>query len=371
MTKKKIIAVIGTRPDAIKMSPLIKELKKSDCFETITVSTGQHTDMLNQVLDCFDIKPDENLEIMTENQTVTDITEKVLVKMDSLIKKYSPDVILVHGDTTSAFASALAGFYNRIPVGHIEAGLRTYNKYSPYPEEYNRVSIDYISEYLFAPTQKAEQNLIREGLDKAKIFVTGNTVVDALKTTKDKGNNKELIEWVRERKLVLLTSHRRENLGEKMKDIFKAIGDITDKFDDWCCIYPVHKNPKVREEAFNVLKDRENILLTEPLDTFDFHNLMSMSDLIITDSGGIQEEAPSFDVPVFVIRDYTERPEGIEAGCAKLIGTEYEKIYDSVLSFIQTEGKEFANMKNPYGDGHASERIRKILEESFKQNMDI
>lgn len=362
---KKVMLVFGTRPEAIKMCPLVKELKKRKNIETIVCVTGQHREMLQQVLDCFEVVPDYNLDIMKDKQTLFDITSNIMLKIKSVLENVKPDLILVHGDTTTTFATALSAFYMQIPVGHVEAGLRTYNLYSPYPEEFNRQATGIISELNFAPTEMSRQNLINEGKDKNKIFVTGNTAIDALKTTvKENYENKEL-EWAQDSRLIMLTAHRRENLGKPLENMFRAIRRIVNEFSDVKVIYPIHKNPVVRECANRILGNDNRIRLIEPLEVLDFHNFLSRSYLILTDSGGIQEEAPSLGKPVLVMRDTTERPEGIKAGTLKLVGTEEENIYNNFKELLtnKSEYEKMSKACNPYGDGHACEKIGDIIEE--------
>lgn len=362
---KKVMLVFGTRPEAIKMCPLVKELKKRKNIETIVCVTGQHREMLQQVLDCFEVVPDYNLDIMKDKQTLFDITSNIMLKIKSVLENVKPDLILVHGDTTTTFATALSAFYMQIPVGHVEAGLRTYNLYSPYPEEFNRQATGIISELNFAPTEMSRQNLINEGKDKNKIFVTGNTAIDALQTTvKENYENKEL-EWAQDSRLIMLTAHRRENLGKPLENMFRAIRRIVDEFSDVKVIYPIHKNPVVRECANRILGNDDRIRLIEPLEVLDFHNFLSRSYLILTDSGGIQEEAPSLGKPVLVMRDTTERPEGIKAGTLKLVGTEEENIYNNFKELLtnKSEYEKMSKACNPYGDGHACEKIGDIIEE--------
>lgn len=363
----KIIAVIATRPDAIKMCPLIKEIMQRPYFELITISTGQHKDMLDDVLKAFNVKCDENLNIMTENQTLFSITESVMNGMKILLEKYNPDLVLVHGDTSSAFASALASYYMKIPVAHIEAGLRTYNKYSPYPEEFNRCAIDLLSNMCFAPTTIAKNNLEKEGINSGNIFVTGNTIIDALKYTKEYGNCDEILKWANGRKIILLTSHRRENIGKKMDDIFSSVNHVLEKHNDCCCVYPVHLNPQVKERALDAFANNNSVLLCEPLNVFDFHKLISKSYVILTDSGGIQEEAPSFNVPFIVCRDTTERPEVIESGAGRLCGTNKENIENCLEELISNKNVYLSmqNAENPYGDGFACLRICDIIKDRF------
>lgn len=359
----RILVVYGTRPEAIKMCPLIQEMKNRPEIECVVCLTGQHREMLDQVNGLFGITADYDLNIMQEGQSLADITSKVLQGLDQVIDKEKPDVMLVHGDTTTSFAAALAAFYRNIPVGHVEAGLRTYNMKSPYPEEFNRQAVDLICNYYFAPTEDAKEHLIKEGKKQVDIYVTGNTVIDALKTTVDKGFSDENIEWARDSRLILLTSHRRENIGENMKQIFLAVNDIVNEYPDVKVIYPVHKNPKVREIANKFLSGNERIRLMEPLDVYKFHNYMKNSFLIMSDSGGIQEEAPALGKPVLVLRETTERPEGIEAGTLKLIGVNRESVYRGVKELLD-EPRVYEYMSkanNPYGDGRASERIVNIL----------
>ena len=362
---KKVMLVFGTRPEAIKMCPLVNVLKKRKKIETIVCVTGQHRQLLDQVLEAFDVKPDYDLKIMKERQTLEDVTCNILSKIGAVLEREKPDVVLVHGDTSTAFVSALACFYRQIPVGHVEAGLRTYNLYSPFPEEFNRQAISIISKYNFAPTEKAKNNLLREGKNPDSIYVTGNTAIDALKTTvKDEYFHKEL-EWAKGSRMILITAHRRENLGEPMKNMFKAIKRVLDEHDNVKAIYPIHMNPLVRETAQAVFGQDDRIHIIEPLDVLDFHNFQKRSYLILTDSGGVQEEAPSLGKPVLVMRDTTERPEGIEAGTLKLVGTEVETIYKAFTGLLdnQEEYEKMSQASNPYGDGFASERIADILEE--------
>lgn len=358
------MVVFGTRPEAIKMCPLVKELKKSDTIKTIVCVTGQHKEMLRQVLDIFEVEPDYDLEIMKPGQDLYDITADVLKGMRDILKEVEPDVVLVHGDTSTAAASALAAFYRQIPVGHVEAGLRTYNMYSPYPEELNRQMIGLMAKYHFAPTQMAKQNLLKEGKDEKTIAVTGNTGIDALFTTVKEGYEHPELAWAKDSRLIVITAHRRENLGQPMHEMFRAIRRIVEEFDDVKAIYPIHLNPLVRQIADEELKGCERIRLIEPLAVDDFHNFLNASYLILTDSGGIQEEAPALGKPVLVMRDTTERPEGIEAGTLKLVGTSEEGIYDAFRQLLTSEEAYHAmsGARNPYGDGKASQRIRKILE---------
>ena len=358
--------VFGTRPEAIKMCPLVNELKMRDTVETIVCVTGQHREMLDQVLQAFHVVPDFDLSIMKQKQSLFDITNSILTGMPAVLSETKPDIVLVHGDTTTTFAAALACFYLRIPVGHVEAGLRTYNMDSPYPEEFNRQAVDSISRYLFAPTDLSRDNLIREGKDPDSVYVTGNTGIDALKTTVQDSYDHPELEWANGSRLILITAHRRENLGEPMKQMFRAIKRVLDERPDVKAIYPIHMNPVVRETARKIFEENDRIHLIEPLDVVAFHNFQSRSYLILTDSGGIQEEAPSLGVPVLVMRDTTERPEGIKAGTLKLVGTEEESIYRNFLLLLddEQEYQRMSHASNPYGDGFASKRIADILEGS-------
>lgn len=355
--------VFGTRPEAIKMCPLVNELKKRENFKTLVCVTGQHRQMLNQVLQAFNVVPDYDLHVMKDQQTLFDITINVLNKIRTVLSKERPDVVLVHGDTTTTFAAALACFYLQIPVGHVEAGLRTYNINSPFPEEFNRQAVSIVSQFNFAPTEMARQNLINERKNPDSIFVTGNTAIDALQTTvRDDYFNPEL-DWAYGSRLILITAHRRENLGEPMRHMFLAIKRVLDEHDDVKAIYPIHMNPVVRDTAKEVFGDDDRIHIIEPLGVIDFHNFMAHSYLILTDSGGIQEEAPSLGKPVLVMRDTTERPEGIKAGTLKLVGTDEDTIYSEFTRLLDdpTEYNRMAKASNPYGDGHACERIADIL----------
>ncbi len=365
----KVISIFGTRPEAIKMAPLVKELEKRKEIESIVVVTAQHRQMLDSVLETFNIKPDYDLNIMKQGQTLGDITTRALTGLEEVIKKEKPDIVLVHGDTTTTFAGALAAFYNGTSIGHVEAGLRTYDKYSPYPEEMNRQMVDCMTDMYFAPTLMSKENLLKEGKDESKIYVTGNTAIDAMATTVDENYTHPELEWIKSNeKMILLTAHRRENLGEPMRNIFKAVKKITDEFNDVKVIYPIHLNPKVREIANEVFKGDDKVHLIEPLEVFDFHNFQNKSYIILTDSGGIQEEAPSLGKPVLVLRDTTERPEGIKAGTLKLVGTDEETIYNETKKLL-TDKKEYEKMSkasNPYGDGHSSEKIVDAIIEKFK-----
>lgn len=364
---KKIMLVFGTRPEAIKMCPLVNELKKHGCFKVIVCVTGQHRQMLDQVLKAFNVTPDYDLSIMKDKQDLFDVTTGVLTKIKPVLSSEKPDVVLVHGDTSTTFAAALACFYLQIPVGHVEAGLRTYNLYSPYPEEFNRQGVSIISKFNFAPTEQARQNLLNEGKIDSDIYVTGNTAIDALKTTVRNDYNHELFNWIGDSRLILITAHRRENLGEPMHHMFRAIRRVMDIHTDCKAIYPIHMNPTVRAIADEELKGDDRIRIIEPLDVLDFHNFMAKSYLILTDSGGIQEEAPSLGKPVLVMRDTTERPEGIAAGTLKLVGTDENVIFEEFNKLLsdKDEYNSMAHAANPYGDGHACERIAKILMKNF------
>jgi UDP-N-acetylglucosamine 2-epimerase (non-hydrolysing) len=364
---KKVMLVFGTRPEAIKMCPLVNELKKRKYFKTIVCVSGQHRQMLDQVLETFHIIPDYDLSIMKDKQTLFDVTINILGGIKEILEKVMPDIVLVHGDTSTTFVTSLACFYHQIPVGHIEAGLRTYNLYSPYPEEFNRQAVSIISQYNFAPTEMAKNNLIKEGKNPATIFVTGNTAIDALKTTIRKDYHNEHLEWANDSRLIILTAHRRENLGVPMENMFKAINRIVSEHKDVKVIYPIHMNPIVREIANRVFGINNRIRIIEPLEVLDFHNFLSRCYLILTDSGGIQEEAPSLGKPVLVMRDTTERPEGIAAGTLKLVGTNEEIIYGAFKLLLENK-KEYERMSkanNPYGDGFASVRISDILENNL------
>ena len=362
---KKVMLVFGTRPEAIKMCPVVKELKTRENIQAVVCVTGQHRQMLDQVLETFDVIPDYDLSIMKDKQTLFDVTTNILNKIKEVLEQERPDVVLVHGDTSTTFTTALACFYLQIPVGHVEAGLRTYNIYSPYPEEFNRQAVGIIAKYNFAPTEVSKGNLLREGKDESTIYVTGNTAIDALKTTVREDYTNEHLEWAADSRLILLTAHRRENLGEPMQNMFRAIKRIVDEIPDLKVIYPIHMNPIVRQTADEILGGDERIRIIEPLDVLDFHNFLSRSYLILTDSGGIQEEAPSLGKPVLVMRDTTERPEGIKAGTLKLVGTNEETIYNEfkLLLTDKTEYERMSQASNPYGDGLASKRIADILEQ--------
>lgn len=365
---KKVLVVFGTRPEAIKMCPLVLSLKRSKGIKCCVCLTGQHREMLDTVMRTFSVKADYDLDIMKENQTLTLITTDILNQMESVIESEKPDMLLVHGDTTTSFAAALAGFYHRIPVGHVEAGLRTYRMDSPYPEEFNRQAVDLMADIYFAPTKWAEKNLLSEGKEKEKIFVTGNTVIDALSTTVKQDYQNEVLDWAKDSRMILFTAHRRENIGEPMRNMFRALRRVLEEFPDVKVIYPVHKNPKVRAIVRELLADNDRIRIIEPLDVMDFHNFMAKSYLIMTDSGGIQEEAPALGIPVLVMRDTTERPEGIEAGTLKLMGTDEERIYELAKELLADRAgyEAMSRASNPYGDGHASEKIAQIIMEYLK-----
>ncbi len=364
---KKVMLVFGTRPEAIKMCPLVHALEKRDEFQTVVCVSGQHRQMLDQIMACFHVEPDYDLRIMQANQTLFDVTIKVLKKLQGVLQEEKPDLVLVHGDTSTAFVTSLACFYMHIPVGHVEAGLRTYDMDSPFPEEFNRQAVDLIARFYFAPTDTSRQNLLREGKPESRIFVTGNTVIDALKNTVQADYVHPEIEWAKGSRLIMMTAHRRENLGEPLESMFSAIRRIVDDFPDVKLVYPMHMNPAVRETAHRHFDGSDRIHMIEPLDVLDFHNLMARSYLILTDSGGIQEEAPSLGKPVLVMRDTTERPEGVAAGTLLLVGTEEKPLYDSIHELL-TDPDEYHRMEranNPYGDGLASERIADIIEKEL------
>lgn len=360
---KKILLVFGTRPEAIKMCPLVNELKAREGVKTVVCVSGQHRQMLDQVLEAFHVVPDYDLSIMKDKQTLFDITTNILDRIKAVLEEVKPDVVLVHGDTSTTFVTALACFYMQIPVGHVEAGLRTYDIYSPYPEEFNRQAVSIISRYNFAPTEQARQNLLSEGKRPETIVVTGNTAIDALRTTvREDYSHPELV-WASDSRLILITAHRRENLGEPMKNMFRAIRRVMDEHTDVKAIYPIHMNPIVRKTADEFLGGDDRIHIIEPLDVLDFHNFLARCFLVLTDSGGIQEEAPSLGKPVLVMRNTTERPEGIAAGTLKLVGTDEEVIYRSFKQLLE-DNEEYARMSNacnPYGDGFACKRIADIL----------
>lgn len=364
MARKKVMLVFGTRPEAIKMCPLANVLKgRPKDFDVVVTVTGQHREMLQQVLDVFGVVPDHNLDIMRPGQTLFDVTCDVLARIKLVLEEECPDAVLVHGDTTTSFAAALACFYLQIPVGHVEAGLRTHDIYSPWPEEFNRQAVDIITNWYFAPTEPSKQNLLDEGKPEGRIWVTGNTGIDALRTTvRDDYSDPEL-EWAKGSRLILITAHRRENLGEPMHRVFRAIRRVMEEHPDTKAIYPIHMNPKVRAAAHAELDGFDRLRIIEPLDVLDFHNFMARSYLVLTDSGGIQEEAPSLGKPVLVMRDTTERPEGVAAGTLKLVGTDEDVIYREFSQLLSDDAEyaEMSHASNPYGDGHASERIADVL----------
>lgn len=364
---KKVMLVFGTRPEAIKMCPLVNELKTRRSIQTIVCVTGQHRQMLKQVLEAFRVNPDYDLSVMKEKQTLFDVTISILERIKAVLEEVKPAVVLVHGDTSTTFVTALACFYLHIPVGHVEAGLRTYNIWSPYPEEFNRQAVGIISQFNFAPTELSKKNLLKEGKNPESIYVTGNTAIDALKTTVREEYFHPELEWAKDSRLILITAHRRENLGEPMKHMFRAIRRVMDERPDVKAIYPIHMNPAVRQIADEFLGNDERIHIIEPLEVLDFHNFQSRSFLILTDSGGIQEEAPSLGKPVLVMRDTTERPEGIAAGTLKLVGTEEETIYNEFTRLLTDKEayNAMSHASNPYGDGFACKRIADILEEKL------
>ena len=369
MKKIKVMVVFGTRPEAIKMAPLILQLKKqSEKFETMTVVTAQHRQMLDQVLQTFNIEPDIDLNIMGKQQTLTDITVKILNQLDKLLKEVKPDIILVHGDTATTFATSLAAFYNQVRIGHVEAGLRTWEKYSPFPEEMNRQMTDAVTDLYFAPTMQSKENLIKENHDEKNIFVTGNTAIDALKLTVQENYHHDVLEQIpSNHRLILVTMHRRENQGEPMRRVFRTLRQVVEAHDDVEVIYPVHLSPAVQEAAKEILSNHPQIHLIEPLDVVDFHNIAARSYFIMSDSGGVQEEAPSLGKPVLVLRDTTERPEGVTAGTLKLVGTESENIREAMETLLtdETVYHQMSQASNPYGDGRASERIVEAIAHYF------
>lgn len=368
---KKIMVVFGTRPEAIKMCPVVIELKKRRQFKVFVCVTGQHREMLKTVLDVFGIVPDDDLNIMKPNQDLFDISSRILFGMKEILQQRCPDLVLVHGDTSTSFAAALACYYMQITVGHVEAGLRTYNLYSPYPEEFNRQAVGLLAQYHFAPTELARENLIKEGKKRETIFVTGNTVIDALKSTVRIDYMHDELVWAKGSRMILITAHRRENVGKPMENMFRAIKRVCEEIEDIKIIYPVHMNPAVRNIADKVFKEMDRIHLIEPLDVLDFHNFMSRCYLILTDSGGIQEEAPALGKPVLVMRDTTERPEGIQAGTLKLVGTSEESIYTNFKQLL-TDKSEYIKMSvanNPYGDGYAAQKIVNILENTLQDGI--
>lgn len=361
---RKVLLVFGTRPEAIKMCPLVRELRMRPAeFECVVCVTGQHREMLDQVLEAFGVVPDYDLALMRPGQTLSDVTCGVLQGMGSVLDEERPDVVLVHGDTTTSFAAALSCFYQRIPVGHVEAGLRTHDLSSPWPEEFNRQVVDIVSDYWFAPTETSRANLLAEGKPADRVWVTGNTGIDALSTTVREGYAHPELEWASGSRLILVTAHRRENLGEPMHRMFRAIRRVMEEHPDTKAVYPIHMNPEVRAAAHDELDGFDRLHIIDPLDVLDFHNFMAVSDVILTDSGGIQEEAPALGKPVLVMRDTTERPEGVEAGTLRLVGTDEDVIYRE-FSRLLSDNAEYAAMSrasNPYGDGHASERIADVL----------
>lgn len=365
-TMKTVMLVFGTRPEAIKMCPLVNELKSRKNLKTVVCVTGQHRQMLDQVLQAFNVTPDYDLSIMKDKQTLFDITTNILTRIKVVLEEVKPDVVLVHGDTSTTFVTALACFYLQIPIGHVEAGLRTYNIYSPYPEEFNRQAVSVISQYNFAPTELSKANLVREGKDESTIYITGNTAIDALKTTVREDYTHPELDWADGSRLIMITAHRRENLGEPMHNMFRAIRRVMDEHPDVKAIYPIHMNPVVRQAADEELGDCDRVRIIEPLEVLDFHNFLARSYMILTDSGGIQEEAPSLGKPVLVMRDTTERPEGIKAGTLKLVGTDEEVIYNNFKLLLESQEAYDAMSKasNPYGDGFACKRIADILEKS-------
>ncbi|WP_142423697.1 non-hydrolyzing UDP-N-acetylglucosamine 2-epimerase [Enterococcus casseliflavus] len=365
--KIKIMTIFGTRPEAIKMAPLIKTIENDERFESIVTVTAQHRQMLDQVMDIFDLKADYDLNIMKDGQTLTDITSRVIKELDSVLVEAKPDIILVHGDTTTTFAASIAGFYHQIKIGHVEAGLRTWNKYSPFPEEMNRQLTDTLADIYFAPTMMSKSNLLKEGRPEESIFITGNTVIDAMEYTIKQNYSNELLDNLAGKRIILVTMHRRENLGQPMTNVFKAINRLVEKFEDVHIVFPMHKNPKVRKNAEETLSDSEQVHLIEPLDVIDFQNFSNNSYMILSDSGGVQEEAPSLGVPVLVLRDTTERPEGIEAGTLKLVGTEEDKVFEEATLLLsdKEEYEKMSQASNPYGDGNASERILDAIAYNF------
>lgn len=369
MEKIKVMSIFGTRPEAIKMAPLVKELERREEIESIVCVTAQHREMLDQVLDTFNIVPDYDLNMMKHGQTLLDITTRALEGVSGVIAEVKPHIVLVHGDTSTTFAGALAAFYNQVAIGHVEAGLRTFDKYSPYPEEMNRQMVDCMTDMFFAPTPLSKANLLMQNIPEEKIYVTGNTVIDAMSTTVDESYHHPELDWLDGDKMLLVTAHRRENLGEPMKNIFRAIKRVLDELPGYKVIYPIHKNPLVRSAADEIFGNCDKVKLIEPLEVFDFHNFQNKAHLILTDSGGIQEEAPSLGKPVLVLRNTTERPEGIDAGTLKLVGTDSETIYRETVRLL-TDEEEYGRMShasNPYGDGHASERIADAIIEKFSK----
>lgn len=365
--KIKIMTIFGTRPEAIKMAPLIKAIENDERFESIVTVIAQHRQMLDQVMDIFDLKADYDLNIMKDGQTLTDVTSRVIKELDSVLVEAKPDIILVHGDTTTTFAASIAGFYHQIKIGHVEAGLRTWNKYSPFPEEMNRQLTDTLADIYFAPTVMSKSNLLKEGRSEKSIFITGNTAIDAMKYTIKQNYSNDLLDNLAGKRIILVTMHRRENLGQPMTNVFRAINRLVEKFEDVHIVFPMHKNPKVRKNAEETFNDSEQVHLIEPLDVIDFQNFSNNSYMILSDSGGVQEEAPSLGVPVLVLRDTTERPEGIEVGTLKLVGTEEDKVFEEATLLLsdKEEYKKMSQASNPYGDGNASERILDAIAYNF------
>ena len=372
MKKIKVMTIFGTRPEAIKMAPLIKELESRKEIQSIVCVTAQHRQMLDQILETFEIKPDYDLDIMKQGQTLSDITTKVLNGLENIIRREKPDIVLVHGDTTTTFAGALAAFYNQVDIGHVEAGLRTNDKYSPYPEEMNRQMVDCLTDMYFAPTKLSKKNLLGENINNDKIYVTGNTAIDAMSTTVKENYTHPELNWIKDsEKLILVTAHRRENLGNPMRHIFRAIRRIVDEFEYVKVLYPIHMNPKVRDVAHEVFDGCDRVRLIEPLEVFDFHNFINKCYMIMSDSGGVQEEAPSLGKPVLVLRDTTERPEGIEAGTLKLVGTDEDNIYKEAKILLTDKNAydKMSKASNPYGDGHASKRIVDAIIKKFNNEI--
>lgn len=369
MKKIKVMVVFGTRPEAIKMAPLVLELQKqSETIETITVVTAQHRQMLDQVLETFRIQPDYDLDIMGKNQSLLDITARILEKFDPVVKEVQPDMILVHGDTTTTFAASLVAFYNQVRIGHVEAGLRTFDKYSPFPEEMNRQMTDNLADLYFAPTSESKANLVMEHHPESSIFITGNTAIDALRLTVQEDYHHQVLDQLDlQKKLVLVTMHRRENQGQPMRAVFGALREMVDAHPELEVVYPVHLSPAVQEAAKDILGEHDRIHLIAPLDVFDFHNLASRSYFIMSDSGGVQEEAPSLGKPVLVLRDTTERPEGVKAGTLKLVGTDPERVKEEMTALLTDPDlyKKMASARNPYGDGKASERIVQAIQHYY------
>lgn len=363
----KLFFVIGTRPEAIKVCPIIKSLQNNPHFGVTVCLSGQHREMLNSVLEVFEVEPKYNLDIMKKEQTLTSMTVCILQRIDAILADEKPDLVLVHGDTTTSYTAALAAFNRHIQVAHIEAGLRTFNLHSPFPEEFNRRSIDLVSDIYFAPTENSKKNLLKEGISASKIFVTGNTVIDALSSTVTDSFSHDALDWCGDNRIILMTAHRRENIGSPMKAMFTAIRKLADDYTDVRIIYPIHLNPKVREIAVPILSGHDRIRLIEPLDVIEFHNIMSRCFMILTDSGGIQEEAPALGKPVLVMRDTTERPEGVRAGTLKLVGTSTDNIYDKAKELLDNsvQYEKMSKAENPYGDGHASERIINAIAKIF------